>query len=100
MLCTYDLHLVQRKTFSHLLNLFASTELKTQRFSAETARFLATNQSAHFTKHLLVQRLPAVWIKETLPFNLSMIATSFLAPQSFLRSVNHFFDYPKPKVAT
>lgn len=85
--------LVQRKTISHLLSLFASAELKTQRFSAETARlFSALTQSSRFTKHLVLQRLPKVRIKEALPFNLSMIVTSSLVPQSFHRSLNHFSE--------
>lgn len=91
--------LVQRKTISHLLSLFASAQWKTQRFSAETARlFSALTQSARFTKHLVVQRLAKVRIKEALPFNLSMIVTSSLVPQSFHRSLNHFSESLKLRV--
>lgn len=54
-----------------LLSLFASVERKTP------------NQSAQFTQHLAVQRLPTAWIKEPLPFNFSTIVTSFLAPAAF-----------------
>lgn len=75
---------------------------KLQHFSVETTpRSLAPNQSAQFTKHLVPQRLQTACIKEALlPFNFPMIVTLFLAPQSFLRSLNHFLDSLEPKVAS
>lgn len=88
----YSTWLLQRKAFCRLLSL------RTKR--PETPDFWATIQSAQFTKHSVKQRLPTVWIKEALPFNLSMIVTFSLAPQSSLRSLNHFFDSLKPKVAS
>lgn len=95
-------YLVQRESFSHLLSLFASVQRKDPGASRlrQHRAFLTPCQSAQFSKHSVVQRLPTARIKEALPFNFSMIVTSFLAPQSRLRSLNHFLDSVKPKVAT
>lgn len=82
------------------LTYWATLPALREKLSHFSAKLFSSKPICPIHQRLVVQKLQTAWIKEALSFNFSMIVTSFLAPQSFLRSLNHFLVSLQPKVAT